>query len=88
MAAKAYVILHGGVDAWRQGDVIPADKFAKLDTQRLLDLGAMREASADEVKAAQGPADQAAAAAPENTTGSADVPAIAPPPVSADQGKK
>ena len=79
--AKAYVIQHGGVDAWRQGEVVPAEQFAKLDTQRLLDLGAIREATAEDAPAARGPVEQADAAAPANTTGSEDVPAIPPPPV-------
>ena len=85
MAAKAYVIQHGGVAVWREGAVVPAGEFEsrKYDVQRLLDLGAMREATGEE--AAQ--ADQATAAAPENTTGSQDVPAIPPAPVD-DKGKK
>lgn len=87
--AKAYVILHGGVAAWAQGAVVPAADFEarKVDTQRLLDLGAIREATADEVQAAQG-GDDSALRAPDVTTGSADVPAIPPPPVSDRKGSK
>lgn len=87
MAAKAYVILHGGVDAWRQGEVIPAEQFEKLDTQRLIDLGAIREASADELQASAG-GDDSALRAPAVTTGSADVPAIPPAPVAESKGSK
>ena len=86
--AKAYVILHNGVAGWVQGEVIPASEFEsrKYETQRLLDLGAIREASADEVQAAEG-GDDSALRAPDVTTGSADVPAIPPAPVD-DKGKK
>ena len=86
--AKAYVILHGGVAGWTQGAIVPAAQFekAKHDTQRLIDLGAIREASADEVQASQG-GDDSALRAPDVTTGSQDVPAIPPAPVD-DKGKK
>ena len=85
MASKAYVIQHGGVAGWQQGAVVPASEFEsrKFDVQRLLDLGAIREAAAEDVQQAS----QADAAAPANTTGSADVPAVPPAPVS-DKGSK
>ena len=80
--AKGYVVLHNAVGAWAQGQIVTEKEAGKIDMQRLLDLGAVREATADELKAAQG-GDDSALRAPEVTTGSQDVPAT---PV--EEGKK
>lgn len=77
---KAYVVLHNAVGAWAQGQIVSEKEAGQIDMQRLLDLGAVRAATADEVQAAQG-GDDSALRAPAVTTGSADVPAVPPPPV-------
>ena len=80
--AKGYVVLHNAVGAWGQGQIVTEKETGKIDMQRLLDLGAVREATADELKASQG-GDDSALRAPDVTTGAQDVPAA---PV--EEGKK
>jgi hypothetical protein len=60
MATTKYIVLHTMVDTYGQGDIIEGD-IAGIDMKRLLDVGAIRKATAEEVKASDIAADPQAA---------------------------
>lgn len=56
MATTKYIVIHTMVDTYGQGDIIEGD-IPNIDMQRLLDVGAIRKATAEEVKASEGATD-------------------------------
>lgn len=49
MAKVNYIVLHNAVDNYSLGDIIEGD-LPGIDMDRLLEVGAIRKATADEVK--------------------------------------
>lgn len=56
MATTKYIVLHTMVDTYGQGDIIQGD-IPGIDMERLLNIGAIRKATADEVKATENATD-------------------------------
>jgi hypothetical protein len=56
MATTKYIVIHTLVDTYGQGDIIDGD-IDGIDMKRLLEVGAIRKATAEEVKASEGATD-------------------------------